>query len=635
MRVICFLLVATSLLLGWEGTPLLEVKGQNDTGGLRFADLTRKAGVENIHKTRVFEGEYADTLAMFTAGGASVAVADYDNDGWEDIFVTNSNVGTSNRLFRNLGNMQFEEVTANAGIGGGNTRTDIIADSLWLDYDNDGSKDLLIVRFGTPLLWHNEQDGSFREVTAGAGLSTFGNAIAAISFDYNSDGRLDLLLGNYFPPENLLQLTTTNVLPDNLDNAHNGGGVTLYKNLGGGRFSDATKEAGFGALTGWVLDVGHGDLNGNGLQDVYLACDFGTDKVYFNRGDGTFEDVSEKSIGIDTKKGMNAEIADYDNDGWMDVYVTNITDEYMKECNFLWHNNGDGSFTDLARETGTCDTLWGWSAQFADFDNDGWQDLYAVNGLRSTSGQNYIPVLVNMIITPGVDFSDLRSWPPIGDMTWSGFQKTKLFQNLGMHAFKEVAAAAGVDNDLDGRGLGVGDFNNDGRLDVYQTNADQPSLLYINTTADAGNWLELKLIGGEKSNRDAIGSRLTLEAGDLRMIRRVDGGSGYSGQSSMRVHFGLGSISKIDELHIRWPSGKTETVAVEINQIVSVEEGKGVVAVFRSDDNTKTGRIDSSKIELMAYRCLIKNRTENLMRRSQIEEEVEFGVAPRIVDAYR
>jgi hypothetical protein len=382
-------------------------------------------------------------------------------------------------------------VTDAAGVGGGNDPLSIVADALWFDYDNDGWVDLLAARFGTPLLYHNERNGKFKDVTTTSGLTKFGNTVAAISFDYDNDSYLDLLFGNYFKPENLLDLKTPHVLPNDLDNAVNGGGVTLWRNTGKGSFVEVTEKAGFAHHTGWTLDVGHGDFNNDGWPDVYLACDYGTDRIFCNNGDGTFRDATEKSLGFDTRKGMNAEVADYDNDGWLDVYVTNITDEYMKECNMLWHNNGDGTFTDVSKETGTCDTLWGWGAKFADFDNDGWQDLFAVDGLRSAGEENYIPVLVNMITTPGIDFTDVNNWPDIGNMSWSGFQKKKLFRNLGTQTFKEIAAEAGVDNTLDGRGVAIADFDNDGRLDIYQTNADQPALLYRNATDGVGQWIQL------------------------------------------------------------------------------------------------------------------------------------------------
>ncbi|HEY2150586.1 MAG TPA: CRTAC1 family protein [Vicinamibacterales bacterium] len=542
---------------------------------LRFDEIAKKAGVEFMHHTRKYKGPAADVLGMFTSGGAAVAVGDYDNDGFDDLFVTDSAEGTTSRLYHNNGNMTFTDVTARAGVGGGNDALSIVADGLWFDYDNDGWRDLLVIRFGTPILYHNEHNGTFKDVTKGSGLTKFGNTIAAIAFDYDNDGKLDLLFGNYFKPQNLLDVEgikkDPHVLPNDLDAAVNGGGVTLWHSLGNGKFEDVTDKAGFGKHTGWTLDVGHGDFNNDGLQDVYLACDYGTDRIFFNNGDGTFTDTTEKSIGIDTRKGMNVDIGDYDNDGLLDIYVTNITDEYMKECNMLWHNNGDKTFTDVSRETGTCETLWGWSAKFGDYDNDGLLDIFVVNGLRSAGPDNYIPVLVDLITKPGVDFTDVNGWPHIGNMTWSGYQKKKFFRNLDGHSFKEVSNAVGVDNDKDGRGIGVGDFDNDGKLDFYQANADQTSLLYHNAGTDLGHWIELKLVG-TRSNRDAIGARVTVKAGNKSMIREVDGGNGYAGQSSQRLHFGLGSSNAIQSLTIRWPSGVTQTATVPLDKISTITE---------------------------------------------------------------
>ncbi|HEX3555616.1 MAG TPA: CRTAC1 family protein [Thermoanaerobaculia bacterium] len=553
---------------------------------IRFEEIAEKVGARVLHHTRVFHGKSADVLGMFTSGGASVAVADFDGDGDDDLFITDSDTGKPCHLLRNefrpTGKLAFTDVTKEAGVDGGNDPKSIVADALWLDADNDGRPDLLVARFGTPILYHNLGNGKFKDVSQEAGLTKFGNTIAAIAFDYDNDGRLDLLLGNYFPPVNLIDLPNPHVLPNNLDQATNGGGVTLWHNVtepGSGkiRFVEVTEKAGLARHTGWTLDLGHGDLNNDGWQDLYVADDYGTDRLFLNNGDGTFRDATQAALGgLDTKKGMNAEIADYDNDGWLDVYVTNITDEYMKECNMLWHNNGDGTFTDLSKETGTCNTLWGWAAKFGDFDNDGWQDLFAVDGLRSAGKENYIPVLLEMIITPNIDFTDVNNWPAIGSMSWSGHQRKKLFRNLGTQAFKEMAAEAGVDNDLDGRGIAVADFDDDGRLDLYEANANQNSLLYHNVSAPAGHWIELKLIG-TKSNRDAIGARATLKAGGLQMIREVNGGNGYAGQSTRRLHFGLGKATAIDSLEIRWPSGKIEKVTVPVDKVTTIKEGAGVV----------------------------------------------------------
>jgi hypothetical protein len=560
------LIAGPIVILGWTGAP----------SRIHYTEISVKAGVNARHHTRRYKGPYADVLRMFTSGGAAAATGDYDNDGFDDIFVTDSDTGKPNHLYHNNGNMTFTDVAEQAGVAGGNDRLSIVADALWFDYDNDGRQDLLVARFGTPILYHNEGNGKFRDVTATSGFNKRGNTIAVIAFDYDRDGLLDVMFGNYFQPVNLLDLRTTHVLPNDLDNAVNGGGVTLWRNMGNGMFQEVTEKAGFGKHTGWTLDLGHGDFNNDGFQDVYLACDYGTDRIFFSNGDGTFRETTEKSIGFDTRKGMNVDVGDFDNDGWLDIYVTNITDEYIKECNMLWHNNHDGTFTDISKETGTCDTLWGWSAKFGDFDNDGWLDLFVLNGLRSAGKENYIPVLVNMITKPGVDFTDLRSWPAIGDMTWSGYQKKKLFRNLGGQAFKEISAEAGVDNDLDGRGLALADFDNDGRLDLFQTNADQPALLYHSTTEAAGNWVEFRL-SGTKSNRDAIGARVRITAGGLTQIREIDGGNGYAGQSMKRAHFGIGRAVKVDAVEVVWPNGVAEKIGpVAVNATNYVLEGKGL-----------------------------------------------------------
>jgi hypothetical protein len=545
------------------------------SGGLRFEDITSKSGINIRHHTRTYHGKNADVLRMFTAGGAAVAVGDYDNDGYEDLFITDSESGTPNHLFHNHHDGTFTDVAQEAGVAGGNDALNIVSDAIWFDYDNDGLSDLLVARFGTPILYHNEGHGKFRDVTASSGLNKFGNTIAVIAFDYDNDGNLDLLFGNYFQPVNLLDLKDPHVLPNNLDAATNGGGVTLWRNTGRGTFADVTDKAGLGKVTGWTLDLGHGDFNNDGLQDIYMACDFGTDHIFLNNGDGTFREVTETATGWDTKKGMNVDVADYNNDGWLDIYVTNIYDDYMKECAMLWQNMGDGTFSDVSQEVGVCNTGWGWAAKFADFDNDGWQDLFVVNGLRSAGPENYLPVLLPMLTTPGVDFSDVNNWPDIGNRSWSGYQKKRLFHNLGDGSFREIGAASGLNNERDGRGIGVIDLDNDGRLDLVQTNADQSPIVYHNVSQNVGNWIELKL-EGTKSNRDAIGARVQLQAGGLTQMRELDGGNGYAGESSRRIHFGIGAATKIDHLQIRWPSGRVDQVEVPINRVSYVQEGTGV-----------------------------------------------------------
>jgi hypothetical protein len=576
---------------------------------IRFEEISVQAGARIPHHARAFAGKGGGVLSLFPGGGAAVAVGDYDNDGYDDVFVTESGTNMPNHLLHNNGpdkdgHITFTDMTAVAGVAGGNDPHAAVTGALWFDYDNDGRVDLLVIRHGTPILYHNEGNGRFRDVTAASGLDRKpANTVAAIAFDYDNDGRLDLLFGNYQKAVDLFDLKDPHVLPNSIDHADNGGGVTLWHNLGNGTFVDATEKAGLGRISGWILAVGHADLDNDGWQDLYLAGDFGPDYLLLNNHDGTFRDVTATAIGYDGKHGMNVDVADYDHDGWLDVYVTNITDDFMQEGNMLWHSNGlDGrgrlTFTDVARETGTATTLWGWAAKFADFDNDGWEDLMVANGMHTGGDANYVPMLGKAISQPGFDFSDLEAWPAIGETSWSGHQRKKLFRNAGNGTFQEIGALAGVDNDLDGRGLGVADFDNDGLLDFFQTNRDQASLLYWNRTAGAGNWIELKL-AGVKSNRDAIGARVTLRAGGIggiggqRLIREVNGGNGFESQSSTRLHFGLGAAARIDEIEIRWPSGLVEKLApasVPVNHIYRVEEGKGVVGRLPQHTGSSTGK---------------------------------------------
>ena len=522
-----------------------------------FEDRTAAAGVARAHRNRSFENPYAHIMEGYTALGAAVAVADYDGDGWEDLFVTDSARDAVNLLYRNRGDFTFAEVAAEAGVAAGNDASNASADALWFDKEGDGDPDLLVVRFGQSLLYENRGDGTFRDVTAAAGLAARRNSITALAFDYDLDGDLDLLLGNYFAPVDLFDPETPRFFPESFETAANGGGLTLYRNAGDGTFAEVTAEAGLAGYTGWTLDVGHADFDWDGDDDLYVAADFGADRFFVNRGDGTFRDATEEAIGFDTKKGMNADWADFDNDGLFDVFVTNITDEYMREGNFLWHNEGDGTFTDLARETGTWDTGWAWAGKFFDADNDGWRDLYVANGWVSAGEGDYVVDIFELILTPDVDLTDARNWPPMGDKTLSGYQRNELLVNRDGTLFEDRAGENGVDSLADGRGVAVADLDGDGRLDLFVANANAEPRLWRNTAPLAG-WVSFELVG-TRSNRDAIGARLKLTAGGRTQVGFVDGGNGFAGQSSRRVHFGLGEAARIERLEVLWPSGTKQT----------------------------------------------------------------------------
>ena len=285
--------------------------------------------------------------------GASASVADFDGDGFDDVFVTDSKLGGKNHLYHNNRNFTFTDVAEKAGVADGNDEKNATADSLWFDFNNDGRPDLLVVRFGHNQLFENLGNGKFKDVSKAAGIDGYKNAITAIAFDYDRDGKLDLFVGSYFQPINIFKPDTPRFFPESFETANNGGGVTVYHNNGNGTFTDVTEKVGL-KTSGWTLDLGHADADNDGFDDLYVACDFGTDRFFHNNGNGTFTDMTEKAIGFDTKKGMNVDWGDFDNDGLLDIYVTNITDDYMREGNFLWHNNGNLTFSDVSRETGTC-----------------------------------------------------------------------------------------------------------------------------------------------------------------------------------------------------------------------------------------------------------------------------------------
>jgi hypothetical protein len=522
-----------------------------------FEDVTRQAGIHYRHHTRRFDNPYADIMQGYTELGAAVSVADYNNDGFEDIFATESCSACRNHLYRNNGDFTFTDVAQEAGVATGNDDGNVSADALWFDYNNDGYPDLFVVRFGHSILYKNLGNGKFVDVTEGSGLDRYLNAIKAIAFDYDHDGRLDLFVGCYFQPINIFKPTTPRFFPESFENAKNGGGVLVFHNNGDDTFTEVSEKIGIRG-TGWTLDLGHGDADNDGFDDLYVASDFGTDRFYVNNGDGTFTDRTASAIGFDTKKGMNADWGDYDNDGWLDIYVTNITDDYMREGNFLWHNNANLTFTDVSRDTGTYDTGWGWAGKFFDYDNDGWLDLYVVNGWVSAGKENYVLDIFKMITTPGIDFADARNWPPMGNKTLSGYQRKRLFHNEGGALFRDQATRHGMDSIKDGRGIAIADFDNDGRLDVVVSNANAEANLYRNVLPTGAHWVEF-LLEGTKSNRQAIGTQVRLTSAGKTYLRFVNGGNGFAGQSTTRVHFGLGQNRGIDAVEFRWPSGLRQT----------------------------------------------------------------------------
>jgi hypothetical protein len=540
-----------------------------------FEDVTHKAGILYRHHPRQFDNPYANIMQGYARLGSAVAVADYDGDGFEDIFVTDSCTTCKNHLYHNNGNFTFTDVAVQAGVADGNDADNASTAALWFDFNNDGKPDLLVVRFGHSMLYENLGGGQFRDVTKSSGLGRYMNAIKAIAFDYDNDGYPDLFFGSYFSPRNIFHPDTPRFFPENFETANNGGGVTVFHNNRNGTFTDVTDRVGI-HTTGWTLDLGHGDANNDGFEDLYVANDFGTDRFYLNNGNGTFTDKTATNIGFDTKKGMNAEWGDYNNDGLLDIYVTNIYDDYMKECAMLWQNLGDGTFADVSSQVGVCDTGWGWGAKFIDYDNDGWLDLYVMNGWVSGGKEDYVPDIFNMVTRPNVDLADARSWPPIGNKSLSGYEKKRLFHNVG-GVFTEEASRHGLDSIKDGRGIAVADFDNDGRMDLFVTNADDEANLYRNVLPTGAKWVGF-VLEGTKSNYFAIGAQVRLCAGGKTYLQYVNGGNGFAAQSTTRIHFGLGSITKIESVEVRWPSGLRQSFkAPEVDHIYKVVEGQSSI----------------------------------------------------------
>jgi hypothetical protein len=521
-----------------------------------FRDVTESAGVSHLHHGPALEERLRNLGPWFTALGAGGAVGDYDNDGYEDIYVTNSLKGHKNRLYRNNGDFTFTDVAEQAGVAYLNDEQSFSMMALFFDCDNDGWKDLLVIRFGSSLIFRNRKDGTFEDITHLSKMPKTRNAVTTVAFDYDRDGDLDLYFGSYFPDVDLTNPPTTKLLHDSWETARNGGTNFLLQNQGNGEFVDKTTEANL-ADTGWTLAIGTGDLDKDGWTDIYVANDFGTDKVYRNQGDGTFVDYSLEAIGIDTKKGMNAEFGDYDNDGWLDIYVTNITEPFLHECNMLWRNNGDFTFIDVSTVTGTCDTDWGWGAKFIDYDNDGLLDLYVLNGFISAGEKDYIDILMPIILDSDIDLSDTMNWQPLGDMSFSGYEHNCLFRNNGGHSFINVAKPNGVDANTDGRGLIIADFDNDGAQDMYVLNANQKAIMYRNLIGSQNNWIEIRL-QGTKSNRDGIGTRVTFYSAEGLRYRETNAGNGFLSQSTSRVHAGFGSMDRVERVVVEWPSGTVQ-----------------------------------------------------------------------------
>ena len=538
--------------------------------GVRFVDIAKQAGIDFFC---IFGGLETKKYIIET-NGSGVAFLDFDRDGWQDLyFVTGTLLEghgedrtPTNRLYRNNGDGTFRDVTEQAGLIRGGWGHGVCVG----DYDNDGWEDLFVTYWGQNALYRNKKDGTFEDLTRPAGLvdtrplPRWGTGCAFI--DYDKDGHQDLFVSDYID----LDLEKTPAAGEGRfcqwkgfpvmcgPRGLPGGTNRLYHNNGDGTFTDVSQASGVVEPSGYYsFAVLTTDFDNDGWTDIYVACDSTPSILYHNNGDGTFTDiavpygVAYNEDGME-QAGMGASAADYNRDGWLDIFKTNFSDD----SSTLYRNNGDGSFTDATFEAGLgVNTRYlGWGCSFIDFDNDGWKDIVLVNG-------HVYPEIQRM----GVNTPYLE--PKI------------LYKNLRNGRFQDVSLSAGpgIVAPSPARGMALGDFDNDGDLDIAINNMNGQAELLRNDGGNKNHSLMIKTIG-TKSNRSGLGARIRVVAGGAEQIDEVRSGASYISQNDLRVHFGLGQATKADLVEIKWPSGRIDTLEnVEADQVIYVEEGKGVV----------------------------------------------------------
>jgi hypothetical protein len=513
---------------------------------LTFTNIAREAGLD----MNIVSGGHEKNIYLTETTGTGVAMIDYDGDGLVDLFFVNGSTlegfpagaAPTNHLYRNKGDRTFEDVTEKAGLAASGWGQGACVG----DYDNDGHDDLFVTYWGQNRLYHNDGHGHFVDVTAAAGLATPRRWSTGCAFlDYDRDGRLDLFVGDYIdfdpaktprPESGLCRYRGLPVAcgPSGLPGGHN----ALYRNRGDGTFEDVSERSGIARASGtYTLGVSTIDFDNDGWVDLYVADDSSPSVLYRNNHDGTFTDIAIRagcaySQDGKAQAGMGVAIGDYDRNGTMDIFKTN----FAGDTSTLYANTGRGLCEDRTFAAGMgLNTRWlGWGTAFVDFDNDGWLDLLLVNG---------------------------HVYPEVRQVkSESGYEQPKVFyRNLGNGRFEDLTARLGPPLTIPkaARGAAFGDIDNDGHIDVAIANVNDHPDLYRVTGNPAHHWIELKLTG-TASNRDAIGARVHIVAAGVEQWQEVRGGGSYLSQNDLRVHFGLTAATAVDRLDVRWPNGRQE-----------------------------------------------------------------------------
>jgi hypothetical protein len=562
--------------------PFPDVSTASDEEGasdfqVAFVDVARSAGLTDT----IVYGGIDKKRYIIETNGCGVAFVDYDADGWVDILLLN---GTrlegfpkgkepTVKLYRNNRNGSFTDATSGSGLA----RTGWASGVCVGDYDNDGYEDLFITYWGQNVLYHNDGKGRFIDVTSKAGLATRGTrwGSGCTFIDYDRDGDLDLFVANYLTfdldkvPEPgkgancLWKGVPVNCGPKGLPTDTN----LFYRNNGDGTFTDISQASGIDKVQNrYAMTATVTDFDNDGWPDIYVACDSTASILYRNKGDGTFNDVALETGSAynedgQPQAGMGVAVNDYNGDGFPDIFKTHFADDLPA----LYKNMGRGFFEDASRAAGFDHTKYiQWGTGLVDLDNDGWPDIFTVTG-------NVYPEVEKI-------FKEYPHRSP-----------RLIYRNLGNGRFKDVTAACGkgAQEAHSSRGCAFGDFDNDGDIDVLIMNMNEPpSLLRNDYISGAGraanNWLKLKLVGA-KSNSSAIGARVRLKTGARVQTQEVTSQSSYYSHNDLRLHFGLGENSKADQIEIRWPNGQTEIIKdIVANKIVTIKEGSGVVKETRS-----------------------------------------------------